>query len=113
MPVDTGAGVSPVVPDPDVEFGAALLPCVRRADPLHYSGGRVLLDWAPVSRCSLTDRDGVTEGSGPSDRWSEILFRSELYVRDSREHIVDRFLGTSLYSSDDCTSIRVTGDPMY
>jgi hypothetical protein len=111
VPVDTGAGVSPVVPDPDVESGATLLPCARRADPLHCSGGCVLLDWAPVSGCAPTGEASATEGSNPSNHWPEILFRSELYVRDGCEHWVDRCPGASLYSSDDCESIWVPGDP--
>jgi hypothetical protein len=109
--VDTGAGVSPTVPDPDVESGATLLPCASRENPLHYGGRRVLLDWALVSGCSPTGGAGATEGSGPSDRWSEIPFRLELYVRDGCEHWVDRCPGASLYSSDDCESIWVTDDP--
>jgi hypothetical protein len=106
-----GAGVSPAVPNPDVESGAALLPCARRADPLHCGGGCVLLDWAPVSGCAPTGGAGATKGPDPRDCWLEILFRSELYVRDGCEHWVDRFPGTSLYSSADCESIWVTGDP--
>jgi hypothetical protein len=47
--VDTGTGVSLTVPDPDVESGAALLPRVRRVDPLHCSGGCIFLDWASLS----------------------------------------------------------------
>jgi hypothetical protein len=111
VPVDIGAGVSPTVLDPDVESGAALLPCTRRADPLHCGGGCVFLDWAPILGCSPTSGAGATEGSIPSNHWSEILFRSELYVRDSCEHWVDRCPSASLYSSDDCESIWVTSDP--
>jgi hypothetical protein len=47
VPVDRGTGVSVAVPDPDVEFGAALLPRTRRADPLHCGGGYIFLDWVP------------------------------------------------------------------
>jgi hypothetical protein len=43
-----GIGVSLIVLDPYVESGAALLPRVRRADPLHYGGGRIFLDWASL-----------------------------------------------------------------
>jgi hypothetical protein len=111
VPVDTSAGVSLAIPDPDVESGAALLPYARRADPLHYGGGRVLLDWAPVSGCAPTGGAGVTKGPDPDNRWAEILFRSELHVRDGCEYWVDRCPGASLYSSDDCESIWVTSDP--
>jgi hypothetical protein len=111
VPIDIGVGVSPAVPDLDVESGATFLPCARRADPLHCGGGCVLLDSAPISGCSPTGGASATEGSRPSDHWLEILFKSKLYVWDGCEHWVDRFPGASLYSSNDCESIWVTDDP--
>jgi hypothetical protein len=39
-----GTRVLITVPDPDVESGAALLPRVRREDPLHCGGGYIFLD---------------------------------------------------------------------
>jgi hypothetical protein len=59
VPVDRGTRVSPIVPDPDVESGAALLPRARRANPLHYGGGCIFLDWASLSGNSPTDRAGA------------------------------------------------------
>jgi hypothetical protein len=54
-----GPGVSPTVPDLEVESGAALLPRVRRVDPLHCGGGCIFLDWAALSRNAPTDRASV------------------------------------------------------
>jgi hypothetical protein len=54
-----GTRVSSIVPDPDVESGAALLPHVRRADPLHCGGGCIFLDWAPILGNAPTSRVGA------------------------------------------------------
>jgi hypothetical protein len=43
-----GSGVLTTVPTPDVESRAALLPCARRADPLHCGGGCIFFDYAPL-----------------------------------------------------------------
>jgi hypothetical protein len=54
-----GTEVSVIVPDPDVESGAALLPRARRVDPLHCGGGCIFLDWAPLSGNAPTGRASV------------------------------------------------------
>jgi hypothetical protein len=59
VPVDTGTGVFIAVPDPDVEFRAALLPRARRVDPLHYGGGYLFSDWDPLSGNAPTGRAGA------------------------------------------------------
>jgi hypothetical protein len=83
-----GTGVSITVPNPDVEFGAALLPRARREDPLHCGGGCIFLEWASLSGNAPTDGAGSAEGYVARDYWPEILFRSELYVWDGCEHCV-------------------------
>jgi hypothetical protein len=54
-----GIGVSPTIPDPDVESGAALLPRERRVDPLHCGGGHIFLDWASLSGNAPTGGAGA------------------------------------------------------
>ena len=54
-----GIGVFIAVPDPDMEFGVALLPHVRREDPLHYVGGCIFLDWDPLSGSAPTGGAGA------------------------------------------------------
>jgi hypothetical protein len=76
-----GTGVSPSVFDPDVEFGATLLPCARRENLLHCGGGCVLLDWAPVSGSAPTGGAGATGGPDPTDRWRERRRREDAAVR--------------------------------
>jgi hypothetical protein len=49
-------GVPTTVPDPDVEYGAALLPRARREDPLHCGGGYIFLDGAPILGNAPTGR---------------------------------------------------------
>ena len=105
-----GTRVSPIVPDPDVESGAVLLPRARRANPLHCGGGCIFLDWAPLSRNAPTDGAGSEEDYFSCRHRPEILFRSGLYVWDGGEYSDDRFPGASLYSSDDCAGIWVIGD---
>jgi hypothetical protein len=78
VPIDTSTGVSPTVSYLDVESGPASLHSVARADCLHYGGGCVLFDWAPVSGNAPTDVAGVTEGCVASDSWLEILFGDEI-----------------------------------
>jgi hypothetical protein len=54
-----GTGVSSIVPDPNVESGAALLPRARREDPLHCGGGCIFLDGAPIPGNAPTSRAGA------------------------------------------------------
>jgi hypothetical protein len=51
-----GTRVSIIVPDPNVESRAALLPHARRADPLHCGGGCIFFDSAPLSGSAPTGR---------------------------------------------------------
>jgi hypothetical protein len=59
VPVDTGTGVSVTVHDLDVESRATLLPHTRRVDALHYDGGYIFLDWAPLSGNAPTGGAGA------------------------------------------------------
>ena len=56
-----GTGVFVAVPNLDVESITELLPHTRRADPLHYSGGYIFFDWAPLSGNAPTDGAGVAQ----------------------------------------------------
>ena len=86
MPVGTGTGVLTTVPSPDVEPGAALLPRVRREDPLHCGGGCVFFDGAPLPGNASADIACVVKGYTPSYDWCAILLRPGVYVRDGGEH---------------------------
>jgi hypothetical protein len=111
--IDTGVGVSPVVPYPDVESVLALFHSVGREDCLHCGGGHILFDWVPILGNAPTEEVGVTEGCGASDSWSEVLFGGELYVWHCCEHWGDGCSSTSLYNSDDCESVWVSCDVAY
>jgi hypothetical protein len=78
VPVDTGAGVSSAVSDPDVESRSALLYGAGRADSLHCGGGCILSDWAPFSGNAPTDGACVTWGRAVSYLGPEVLFEGEL-----------------------------------
>jgi hypothetical protein len=107
-----GTGVSVVVPNPDVESEVALLPCMRRADPLHCGGGYLFLDWAPLSGNAPTGGAGVAHDYFTCRYWPEILLKLGLYVWDCGQYRGDRFPSASLYSNDDCADIWVVGDPV-
>jgi hypothetical protein len=57
-----GTGVLAIVPAPDVESGAALLPPARRADSLHYGGGCLFFDWTPLPGNAAAGRACAAEG---------------------------------------------------
>ena len=81
-----GIGLLVAVLAPDVESGAALLPCARREDPLHCGGGCIFSDEAPLSGNAPTDRAGATQDHSASRDWPEILLRSGLHVWDCGEN---------------------------
>jgi hypothetical protein len=101
------------VSDLDVESGPALLYGAGREDRLHYSGGNILSDWAPVSgnaptgSASFTCRADFTYEHVVSNLGSEVLFEGELHVGLHHEHRSNGFSIASLCSSDDCEGVWV------
>jgi hypothetical protein len=86
VPVDTGTGVLIAVPALDVEPRSALLPRARRADPLHYGGGYLFFDWAPLPGNAATGRACAVEGYTAVKGRRAILLRRALHVWDCSEY---------------------------
>jgi hypothetical protein len=109
-PLIRGTGVYPAVSYLDVESGPVLFYGAGREDCLHYGGGYIFFDWAPILGNAPTSGASVTCGHGLSDNGPKVLFQGELYVGLRREHRGDGCSSASLYSSDDCEGVWVPHD---